>query len=42
VRTLATFYWGGAQIAWLRIALAVAAEALLVAYLVWVVRVLRR
>jgi hypothetical protein len=42
VRALATFYWGGAQITWLRIALAVAAEVLLVAYMIWVARVLRR
>jgi hypothetical protein len=39
---LATFYWGGAQISWLRIALAVAADLLLVAYLLWAARILRR
>jgi hypothetical protein len=39
---LATFYWGGAQITWLRIALAVAAEILLVGYLIWAARILRR
>jgi hypothetical protein len=39
---LATFYWGGAQVTWLRIALAVAAELLLVAYLLWAWRILRR
>jgi hypothetical protein len=38
----ALFYWGGAQITWLRIALAAAAEILLVAYLFWAGTVLRR
>jgi hypothetical protein len=39
---LAVFYWGGAQITWLRIALAAAAEVLLIAYLLWAARILRR
>jgi hypothetical protein len=39
---LAAFYWGGAQVTWLRIILAVAAEVLLVGYLLWAARVLRR
>jgi hypothetical protein len=39
---LATFYWGGAQVSWLRIGLAVATELLLVAYLLWAARILRR
>ena len=39
---LATFYLGGAQITWLRIGLAAAAEVLLIAYLFWAVRILRR
>jgi hypothetical protein len=39
---LATFYWGGAQISWLRIAIAAVAEILLIAYLVWAARILRR
>ncbi|HEY3070572.1 MAG TPA: hypothetical protein VGJ34_09685 [Gaiellaceae bacterium] len=39
---LATFYWGGAQVSWLRIALTVAGELLLVAYLLWAWRILRR
>jgi hypothetical protein len=39
---LAVFYWGGAQVTWLRIGLAVAAEILLVAYLLWAARILKR
>lgn len=40
--SLAAFYWGGAQVTWLRIGLTVGAELLLVAYLVWAARILRR
>ena len=39
---LDTFYRGGAQITWLRIGLAVGAEILLLAYLFWAARILRR
>jgi hypothetical protein len=39
---LGAFYWGGAQITWLRIALAAGAEVLLIAYLVWAAGILRR
>jgi hypothetical protein len=39
---LTVFYWGGAQITWLRIGLAVAADILLVAYLLWAARILKR
>ena len=38
----AVFYWGGAQVTWLRIGLAVAAEILLVAYLLWAAQILKR
>jgi hypothetical protein len=38
----AVVYWGGAQLTWLRIALASAAELLLLAYLVWAAMILRR
>ena len=40
--SLAVFYWGGAQITWLRMALAIAAEVILIAYLLWAASVLRR
>jgi hypothetical protein len=39
---VSAFYWGGAQVTWLRIGLSVAAELLLVGYLLWAARVLRR
>jgi hypothetical protein len=39
---VAALYWGGAQVTWLRLGLAIAAEVLLVGYLLWAVRVLRR
>jgi hypothetical protein len=39
---LAVFYWGGAQITWLRIGLSVVADILLVAYLLWAARILKR
>jgi hypothetical protein len=40
--TVAVFYWAGAQLTWLRIAVAAAAELLLIAYLAWAARILRR
>jgi len=39
---LAVFYWSGAQVTWLRIGLSVAADILLVAYLLWAARILKR
>jgi hypothetical protein len=39
---LAVFYWGGAQVTWLRIVLSMVADILLVAYLLWAARILKR
>lgn len=39
---LAIFYWGGAQITWLRIGLSVFADVLLIVYLLWAARILKR
>jgi hypothetical protein len=39
---VSVFYWGGAQVSWLRLGLSIAAEVLLIGYLAWAARILRR